>query len=181
MRTRSTVRGLAVVALATTIAGCLRQYVPAKPGSVLDSTCEGPTTAGADWVAWEVPSVAFRAPPAWRMVDRQPTELRLRRVDAELNVWTGPRWVFPQVEPWQSVRCTIARGDTTITAQTSRVAGRLLYRVDVTVQPLIEGRHVYLQLQTPYVEHLRDMRAILESIRFAPGDTAGIAKRRGQT
>lgn len=178
MRTRTRGTWLVVAALATTVAGCLRQYVPAKPGSVLDETCNGPQAAGSDWVGWEIPSVSFRAPPAWRLERREPTEVALRRVDAELGVWSGPRWVFPQVEPWQSVRCTITRGDTVITAQTSRIAGRIAYRVDVTVQPLIEGRHVYLQLQTPYVEHLRDMRGILASLRFAPSDTAGIAKQR---
>lgn len=170
----------ALVALASVVAlaGCLRQYVPAKAGSVLDTTCEGPATVGDDWVAWAIPSVAFRAPPTWRLERREVTEVTLRRVDGELAVWSGPRWVFPQVEPWQSVRCTLVRGDTVITAQTARIAGRIAYRVDVTVQPLIDGRYVYLQLQTPYVEHLRDMRGILASLRFGPADTAGIAKRR---
>ena len=173
---------LALLALATTtlvLGGCLRRYQPAKPGSVLDTTCTGPEQPGADWVAWSIPDVAFAAPPNWRLERREPTEVALARVDGELSVWSGPRWIFPIAEPWQSVRCTIARGgDTTLTVQTTRIAGRIAYRVDVVVQPLIEGRHVYLQMQTPYLEHLRDVRAILASMRFGPGDTAGIAKRR---
>jgi hypothetical protein len=170
---------LAVTAATCLLGGCLRQYQPAKPGSVLDTTCEGPTRPGADWVVWQIPEASFAAPPNWRLDRREATEVTLRRVDGELSVWSGSRWVFPVAEPWQSVRCTIARGgDTTLTVQTTRLGGRLAYRVDVTVEPLIEGRYVYLQLQTSYVEHLRDVRAILTSLRFGPADTAGIATRR---
>ena len=45
-----------------------------------------------------------------------------------------------------------------------------LYRVDVTWQPLIDGQYFYMQLQTRYVEHLRQMRGMIEAVRF-PRDT----------
>ncbi|MCU0627346.1 MAG: hypothetical protein MUF21_12810, partial [Gemmatimonadaceae bacterium] len=162
---------LVTIAMLGAGAGCLRQYVPAKPGSVLDEPCAADAQPGDDWVSWAIPGVSIRTPSQWRLERREPTEIALRRVDAELGLWSGPRWVFPNAEPWQSTRCTVTRGDTVITVQTTRIAGRIAYRVDVSVQPLIEGRHVYLQLQTPYVEQLREMRAIVGSLRFA-SDTA---------
>ena len=173
------VRVVLASALLGALTGCLREYRPAKPGSVLDRTCEGPVVPGGDWTSWRLEDVAFQAPPNWRLDRREPYELTLARVDGELSVWSGPRWVFPMAEPWQSVRCTIARGgDTTFTVQTTRIAGRIAYRDDVTVEPRIDGRHVYLQLQTPYLEHLRDVRAILTSMRFGAADTSRTAPRR---
>ena len=92
-------------------------------------------------------------------------DLELRRIDAELNVWRGTRYVFPAIEPRNAVRCTIPRGDTTINIQATRLNG-FNYRVDVSWEPLIDGQYFYMQLQTRYVDHLRKMRGIIEAVRF---------------
>ena len=68
----------------------------------------------------------------------------------------------------------LARGDTTITIQATRLNG-FNYRVEASWQPLIDGQHFYMQLQTRYVEHLKQMRGIIEAVRF-PVDTASAKK-----
>jgi hypothetical protein len=65
-----------------------------------------------------------------------------------------------------SQRCEIVRGDTTIRIHATMESG-FNYRVDVTWTPLIDGQYFYMQLSTRSVEHLRQMRGIIESVKMA--------------
>jgi hypothetical protein len=159
--------GLAIVSALALTAGCLRQYVPAPVGTPLDVLCEPfPLDPVADWSAWELNGLRFRTPRTWGVRERGPNSLTLARIDAELNAWNGAPWVFPAVEPRQSVRCDITHGDTTMHIRGVRLRGSQSFRVDVSWEPIIGDRWQYMQLQTRYVEHLREMRGILESVRF---------------
>lgn len=155
--------------------GCQRTFVPAPLGTPLDEVCN---PMNGDLA---VPTDSFTLGPAsiavtkgWTSGRVTAQDLELRRIDAELNVWRGPRYVFPAIEPRNAVRCTIARADTTISIQATRLDG-FNYRVDVSWEPLIDGQYFYMQLQTRYVDHLRKMRGIIEAVRFTV-DTARTAK-----
>ena len=50
------------------------------------------------------------------------------------------------------------------------------YRVDAAWEPPVEGPVFYMQLQTRLVAQLRQMRGIVESVRFVP-DTIRGARR----
>ncbi|MCC7053954.1 MAG: hypothetical protein IT355_11890 [Gemmatimonadaceae bacterium] len=159
--------------------GCLRQYVPAPFGTPLDEACNpvnGTMTGPVD--RFVLAPAVLAVPKGWTSRERTPNELQLTRIDAELNVWRGARFVFPAVPAQNSVRCTITRGDTAIRIQASRVAG-LQYRVDVEWEPPIDGQRFYMQLQTRYVDHLRQMRAIVEAVRFPADSVRGNDLRDG--
>lgn len=155
-----------VVIAAAALGGCLRKFVPAPFGTPLDEVCN--PMNGALSGPLDTQSLGRAMIPVTRGWTRNVTtaqELQLRRVDAELNVWFGPRFVFPAVEPRNAVRCTLARGDTTINIQATRLQG-FNYRVDVSWSPRFDGQFFYMQLQTRYVEHLRQMRGMVEAVRF---------------
>lgn len=156
-----------VVLAAASLGGCLRKFVPAPFGTPLDEVCNpmnGALAAPLDTQALGRALVPVTR--GWTRTVTNAQELQLRRVDAELNVWYGQRFVFPAVEPRNAVRCTLARGDTTISIQATRLQG-FNYRVDVSWSPQIDGQFFYMQLQTRYVEHLRQMRGMVEAVRFA--------------
>jgi hypothetical protein len=44
--------------------------------------------------------------------------------------------------------------------------------VDVTWAPLIDGQHLYMQMQTRFPEHLRDIRGVIESVGAMPRRSA---------
>jgi streptogramin lyase len=50
--------------------------------------------------------------------------------------------------------------------------------VDVSWEPLIDGQYFYMQLQTRYVAHLKQMRGTIESIQF-PVDSVRTGRRAG--
>ncbi len=172
---RTSSAGYLILAAAGTVVGCNRPFVPAPFGTPLDAVCN---PVNGSLVA---PLDTFRFGPAdiptakgWTTNVANAQELELRRIDAELTVWRGSRFVFPALAPRNTVRCSLARGDTTINIQATRLNG-FNYRVDVTWEPLIDGQYFYMQLHTRYVEHLRQMRGIIENVRF-PADT-GVARR----
>jgi hypothetical protein len=167
---RSAPRVFCALLTAAALSGCLRKFVAAPFGTPLDEVCNpmnGGLSVPLDTVAFGPAQVALTK--GWTSSQVSAQDLQLRRIDAELNVWRGSRFVFPAVEPRNAVRCTIPRGDTTISIQAVRL-NAFSYRVDVSWEPLIAGQYFYMQLQTRYVEHLRSMRGIVEAVRF-PVDT----------
>jgi hypothetical protein len=166
---------IVILLAAAALSGCVRRFVSAPFGTPLDEVCN-PTNGNLS-----APLDTVRLGPAelpitkgWTSSQVTPQELQLQRIDAELNVWRGPRFIFPAVPPQNAVRCTIPRGDTTITLQAVRLNG-FNYRVDVSWEPLINGQYFYMQLQTRYVEHLRSMRGMVEAVRF-PVDSAKVSR-----
>ncbi len=157
------------------LAGCNRPFVPAPFGTPLDEVCNpvnGNLTAPVD--TFRMGPVEIATGKGWTTSLSSAQELELRRIDAELTVWRGSRFVFPALQPRNGVRCSVTRGDTTINVQATRLNG-FNYRVDVAWEPLINGQYFYMQMDTRYVEHLRQMRGIIESVRF-PADT-GVVRR----
>ncbi len=158
---------LAVAALS----GCLRKFVPAPLGTPLDEVCNpmnGELLGPLDTVTFGPAALAITR--GWTTSQVSAQDLQLRRIDAELNVWRGSRFVFPAVEPRNAVRCSIPRGDTTISIQAVRL-NAFNYRVDVAWEPVINGQYFYMQLETRYVEHLRAMRGMIEAVRFPVDST----------
>lgn len=164
MTTRTT--GIVLLAAAATLSGCLRQFVPAPFGTPLDEACN-PTNGNLNVPldTFTVGSVIVPVTKGWQSRWESPQDLTLSRMDTELNVWQGGRFVFDGAEPRNSVRCKIARGDTTISIQATRLSG-LNYRVDASWQPSIDGQYFYMQLQTRYVDQLKTMRGIIEAASF---------------
>jgi hypothetical protein len=168
---RQAPRVICAVLAAAALSGCLRKFVSAPFGTPLDEVCNpmnGNLTVPLDTVSLGPAEVSITK--GWTSTQVSAQDLQLRRIDAELNIWRGPQFVFPAVEPRNAVRCSIPRGDTTITIQAVRLRG-FNYRVDVAWEPLMNGQHFYMQLETRYVEHLRAMRGMIEAVRF-PADTA---------
>ncbi len=164
--------GVAVLAVAV-LGGCLRTFVPAPAGTPLDELCNpanGLLRVPLDTIAFGNALVVITK--GWTTRVNTAQDLELRRIDAELNVWRGNRFNFPAIEPRSAVRCTLARGDTTIRIQATRMPG-FNYRVDVSWDPRIDGQYFYMQLQTRYVEHLRQMRGMIEGVRFPADSTPG--------
>ena len=163
------------VIAAAALAGCARRFVPAPFGTPLDEVCNpinGTLSLPLDTVIFGPARVSIAK--GWTTNDVSAQEMELHRIDAELNLWRGARFTFPSAEPRNAVRCTLTRGDTTVNIQATRLNG-FNYRVDVSWQPAIEGQFFFMQLRTRYVEHLRQMRGTIESVRF-PADT--LAARR---
>ncbi len=167
--------GLLLLGAAAVLSGCTRKFIPAPFGTPLDEVCNPKNGTFA------VPLDTFRVGPAevvtgkgWTTNLSTAQELELRRIDAELTAWRGSRFVFPALQPRNAVRCSFARGDTTISIQATRLNG-FNYRVDVAWEPLINGQYFYMQLDTRYVEHLRQMRGIVENVRF-PVDTGAVRR-----
>jgi hypothetical protein len=88
----------------------------------------------------------------------------------EVNVWLGAQFTFPLMTPAVSTECTIAHGDTTVTIRTMMNSANN-YRVDVLWSPTINNQYVYMQMQTSSASRLKEMRAMIESVRF-PVDTS---------
>ena len=121
-----------------------------------------------------VADAALTVPAQWLASYGNMNEITLTRSLSELNVWKGSDFVFPPMLPAAAVQCQIVRGDTTIVIRSEMDRNRT-FRVDVTVSPLIGGQRLYMQLQTRVAERLKEMRGIIESLRF-PADT-GVAVR----
>jgi len=167
---------LLVIGVGAILSGCLRTFVPAPFGTPLDEVCNpvnGELSVPLDTFVVRVARVAV--PKGWSSQTVSAQELQLRRIDAELNIWSGARFVFPAHAPLNQIRCTLARGDTSVTLTATRVDA-FSYRVDAAWEPTIEGQFFYMQLQTRYVAQLRQMRGIVEAVRFVP-DTSRRATR----
>ena len=158
---------LTMLAAAGALTGCFRQFVPAPFGTPLDAVCDprnGELTGDTD--RFRLAPAVIQVPRGWTTSERGPQEMLLTRIDAELTVWRSANsFVFPAIEPRNAVRCTFTRGDTAVAIQATRLNG-FNYRVDVHWQRPIDGLQFYMQLQTRYIEHLRQMRGIVESVRF---------------
>lgn len=165
-----------VAVLVTALTGCLKTFVPAPLGTPLDEACSTfNRTLEFPLDTFPVGLAMVPVPKGWSPKYDSSRDLQLTRIDAELNVWSGARFQFPATEPRNAIRCQIRRGDTTITMQATRLRG-FNYRVDVSWDPRIDGQYFYMQLQTRYVEHLRQIRGIVEAVRFAV-DTIPAARR----
>jgi hypothetical protein len=164
------IRRLALLTVLASAAGigCVHRFVPAPFGTPLDQACN-PTNGNLN-----VPLDTFELGPAivpvtkgWTSQRESIQDLMLTRLDAELDVWHGGRFQFSGADPQNSVRCSVRRGDTTISIQATRLNG-FAYRVEASWEPLIDGQYFYMQLQTRYVEHLKLMRGMIEAVRFPP-------------
>lgn len=165
---------LAGVLSVAVLGGCLRKFVPAPFGTPLDAVCDprnGELTGATDRV--DIAPAVVTVPRGWSVSERGPQEVQLTRPDAELSIWRGAsEFVFPAVKPQNAVRCTFARGDTSVSIQAARLEG-FNYRVDVRWLRPIDGQRFYMQLQTRYVEHLKQMRGIIEATRFEADSMRG--------
>jgi hypothetical protein len=83
-----------------------------------------------------------------------------------IDVWQGGQFTFPLMTPAVSTECTISRGDTTITIRTV-MNNANDYRVDVIWAPTINNQFFYMQMATRSVSRLKEMRAFIETTRFA--------------
>jgi hypothetical protein len=144
----------------------VRQFLSAPLGTPLDAACD-PRNGVMNELGstFSVGPGAVTVNKGWSARWDSPQDLQLNKIDTELNVWLGGIFAFPAIAPRSAIRCTIAHGDTTITITAARLRGQS-YRVDAKWEPLIEGQHFYMQLQTRYASQLKDMRAIIESVRF---------------
>ncbi|MDZ7632637.1 MAG: hypothetical protein U5K74_15140 [Gemmatimonadaceae bacterium] len=69
--------------------------------------------------------------------------------------------------PINTVECELERGDATIHIRsTMLVEGITSYRVDVSWKPQVGGQYLYMQLQTRFPEHLKQIRGVIEGVRF---------------
>lgn len=157
---------------AVVLTGCLHRFVPAPDGTPLDEVCDALNgVRKSPGAVFALGAARLEVPKEWGTVERNPTDLTLRRMDGELLFWSsGMEYVFPAIEPRNAIRCTITKGDTTVSIQATRLDA-FQYRVDVEWDPMIEGQYYYMQLHTKYVAHLREMRGIIEGVRFVPDTT----------
>lgn len=118
--------------------------------------------------------IEFPVPSRWIPDFKSPNDVdfNLQRTGAALHVWKGSEFIFTPVLPVNTVECELSRGDTTITIRSTRlVEGITSYRVDVRWKPQIGGQYLYMQLLTRFPEHLREVRGVIEGVRF-PARTA---------
>lgn len=168
---------LVVIALAA-LTGCLRRFAPAPLGTPLDDACNpmnGDLTDRGS--VYELGPAVVVVPKGWSSFRSSPQDLQLTRMDTELNVWYGSRFVFPTAEPQNAIRCTITRGDTVISIQATRL-NSFSYRVDASWAPPIDGLNFYMQMQTRYASQLKTMRGMIEAVRFV-NDTLHGARVKG--
>jgi hypothetical protein len=166
--------GLMMFAVAVVVAGCAVPKIPPAIVGVgareIDEPCNpaNATLGGPTNIATFGPT-EFAVPQKWIPYFKSLNELDfdLRQLDGELNVWKGGKFTFGPILPINSSACEIARGDTTISIRTTvLVDGIRRYRVDVSWAPMIEGQYMYMQLQTRSVAQLRELRGVIEGVRF---------------
>ncbi len=134
-----------------------------EPCNIANATLEGTTRMIS------LPPVEFPVPSRWIPEFRSlnDVDFNLQRTGAVLNVWKGSEFIFKPVLPLNSAECELARGDTTIKIRTTMIVeGITNYRVDVSWKPQVGGQHVYMQLQTRFPDHLRQIRGVIEGVRF---------------
>ena len=167
---------LLLITATAALSGCLRTFVSAPLGTPLDEVCN---PANAELAlpldTFFVGIARIAVPRGWSSRTVSSQEVQLRRIDAELSIWSGARFVFPAHQPRNQIRCTLAHGDTSVTVTATRVDA-FNYRVDAAWEPPMDGQVFYMQLQTRLVAQLRQMRGIVEGVRFVP-DTSRGARR----
>jgi hypothetical protein len=159
------------------LAACASAAIPAArtgtdelPLRTIDEPCN-PANA-----AFTVPTrmtsfdpLEFPVPTRWvpNFTTINDLDFNLQKTGAVLHVWKGSEFTFWPVLPVNTVECELARGDTTIKIRsTMNVTGITSYRVDVTWEPQIGGQHVYMQLITRFPEHMKQIRGVVEAVRF---------------
>lgn len=166
------IAGVAVLIL--TVGACARATIPpAMTGSAIrpidepcnpaNATIDGPTRLiSLDPAQFTVPA---RWIPDFRTLND--IDFNLQRTGAVLNVWKGSEFIFTPVLPLNTVECVVARGDTAIKIRTTMIVeGITNYRVDVSWKPQIGGQYLYMQLQTRFPENLKQIRGVIEGVRF---------------
>jgi hypothetical protein len=170
---RSWRRGGSAVLLSV-LAACAGQSIPpAMTGANIrpvDEPCNpGNGTLAGSTRPMRLDPIEFPVPSRWIPDFRTPNDVdfNLQRTGAVLHVWKGSEFIFAPVLPLNTVECELARGDTTITIRSTRlVEGITSYRVDVSWKPQIGGQYLYMQLLTRFPEHLREVRGVIEGVRF---------------
>lgn len=164
--------------LVTLLAACAGQSIPpAMTGAdirAVDEPCNpsNGTLRGSSRLM-RLDPLEFPVPSRWipDFKTLNNVDFNLQRTGAELHVWKGSEFIFAPVLPVNTVECALQRGDTTITIRSTRlVDGITSYRVDVWWKPQIDGQHVYMQLLTRFPEHLRELRGVIEGVRFPDRD-----------
>jgi hypothetical protein len=162
------------VALLCSAVACARPAIPAaltgsslrpidEPCNIANATLEGPTRMIS------LPPVEFAVPSRWTPEFRSlnDVDFNLQRTNSVLNVWKGSEFIFKPVLPLNSAECELMRGDTTIKIRTTMIPeGITNYRVDVSWKTQVGGQYVYMQLQTRFPDHLRQIRGVIEGVRF---------------
>ncbi len=166
--------GLGVLCLG--LVGCASAAIPAaRTGSdtalrTIDEPCSAANVALAGPTRLtSFDPLEFPVPSRWvpNFTTINDLDFNLQKTGAVLHVWKGSEFIFRPVLPINTTQCELARGDTTITIRTTMlVQGITSYRVDVTWAPPIGGQHVYMQLITRFPEHLKQIRGVIEGVRF---------------
>ncbi len=171
MRGRMTV---ALVLMAMTQGACAGAHIPAaRTGADIRPVDEPCNAANAQLVGatrmMSFDPIEFPVPARWvpEFKTLNDLDFNLQRTGALLNVWKGSEFIFTPVLPINTVECELERGTETIRIRsTMLVEGITSYRVDVSWKPQIGGQYLYMQLQTRFPEHLRQIRGVIEGVRF---------------
>ncbi len=134
-----------------------------EPCNPANGTIEGPTRMIS------LSPLEFTVPARWIPDFRTLNDIdfNLQRTGAVLNVWKGSEFIFTPVLPLNSAECTITKGDTAIRIRTTMIVqGITNYRVDVSWKPQIDGQYLYMQLQTRFPENLKQIRGVIDGVRF---------------
>lgn len=167
---------LVVISLLT-VGGCLRHAASAPVASSRDEACSmAQTLNGVALDSFAVGPAEIAMPTGWVNDPGDWEELRLTRLGGQLRVWTGSPWVWPGRILPPSTTCIVTRGDTTIRIE-ARFYGRT-YTVDVEWELVPDEDYLYMHWRTPHVQHLRQVRAIVDRVRF-PTDRLRAARGAG--
>jgi hypothetical protein len=168
------------VLLIAVAAGCARPIIPqvavGDTPREINAPCDpANATLQGDVRRIELEPLVFQVPARWvpDYATLNNVGFNLLKTNSDLQVWKGGEFTFTPVVPRNTVQCEVTKGDTTITIRTTVLTqGITSYRVDVTWAPLIDGQHLYMQMQTRFPEHLRDIRGVIESVGVVPRKTA---------
>lgn len=168
--------GLTHALMVLAVAGCARPMVPqvavGDTPREINAPCD-PANASLTGAARriEFEPLLFQVPARWvpDYESRNTVNFDLLKTNSTLQVWKGGEFVFTPIVPRNTVQCELTKGDTTITIRTTVLTqGITSYRVDVSWKPLIDGQNLYMQLQTRFPEHLREIRGVIESVGELP-------------
>ncbi len=163
-----------VAALLCLLSGCASQTIRPDTGVIgtrpIDEPCrDANATFSVPVKPIRLDPLAFAVPSRWqqRFTSINDVDFSMFRVGAELNVWKGASFAFPPVLPLNTAQCEIERDGSVITIRTTVITtGVRSYRVDVSWSRMVQDQYVYMQLHTRFPEHLQQIRAVIESVRF---------------
>ena len=164
---------------------CARQVAstdlaPTSSVRAIDEPCSTANTTLAGAVrSISLPPMEFKVPkqwvPDWKGVND--VDFNLIRTGSTLHVWKGSEFIFLPVLPLNTASCEITVENATVKIRTTMLQqGITTYRADVSWALPVGGQYVYMQLLTRYPEHLRQLRGVIEGVRF-PVSTAANAAR----